>query len=59
MHAKSQRGRVFGGGYLVDDKLYDEFKASLKHDLPNTFCVTLSTREQKLIEQLNTKTGDD
>lgn len=28
------------------------------HDLPGTYCVTLSTREQKIIEQLNKKTGD-
>ena len=55
---KSQRVKVFGGGYLVDDKLYAEFKESLKQDLPNTYCVTLSLREQKLIEHLNTKTGD-
>lgn len=58
MHATSQRMDVFGGGYLVNDKLYAEFKGSLKHDLPNTYRVTLSTREQKLIEQLNEKTGD-
>lgn len=49
---------VHGGCYLVDDKLYAEFKESLKQDLPNTYCVTLSTREQKIIEQLNKKTGD-
>ena len=55
---KSQRVRVFGGGYLVDDKLYEEFKESLKHDLPNTYCVTLSTLEKKLIEQLNAKKDD-
>ena len=55
---KSQRVKVFGGGYLVNDKLYNEFNESLKQDLPNTYCVTLSTREQKLIEQLNKKTGD-
>lgn len=58
MHAKQQRFETFGGGYLVNDKLYNEFKESLKHDLPGTYRVTLSTREQKLIEQLNTKTGD-
>lgn len=58
MHAKPQHFSVFGGGYLVDDKLYEEFTESLKHDLPNTYCVTLSTREKKLIEQLNAKTGD-
>ena len=58
MHATSQRMDVFGGGYLVNDKLYAEFKGSLKHDLPNTYRVTLSTREQKIIEQLNEKTGD-
>ena len=50
---------VHGGCYLVDDKLYEEFKESLKQALPNTYCVTLSTREKKLIEQLNAKTGDD
>lgn len=49
---------VHGGCYLVNDKLYDEFKLSLKQDLPGTYCVTLSTREKKLIEQLNKKTGD-
>ena len=49
---------VYGGCYLVDDKLYAEFKESLKHDLPGTYCVTLSTREQKLVEELNKKTGD-
>lgn len=54
-HATSQPVKVFGGGYLVNDKLYAEFKGSLKHDLPNTYCVTLSTREQKIIEQLNAK----
>ena len=58
MHAKPQRFGVFGGGYLVNDKLYNEFKASLKQDLPHTYCVTLSTREQKLIEQLNAKKDD-
>ena len=58
IHAKSQRFDVFGGGYLVNDKLYAEFKESLKHDLPGTYSVTLSTREQKIIEQLNKKTGD-
>lgn len=58
MHAKQQRFDVFGGGYLVNDKLYNEFKESLKQDLPNTCCVTLSTREQKLIEQLNAKKDD-
>lgn len=59
-NGKSQRLSVFGGGYLVDDKLYEEFKASLKQDLPNTYCVTLSPREKKLVEELNkkTKTGD-
>lgn len=59
MHAKAPRMDVFGGGYLVNDQLYNEFKDSLKQDLPNTYCVTLSTREKKLIEKLNTKTGDD
>lgn len=49
---------MFGGGYLVNDKLYGEFKESLKHDLPNTYCVTLSSREKKLIEQLNAKKDD-
>ena len=58
MHAKQQRFGTFGGGYLVDDKLYGEFKESLKQDLPGTHCVTLSTREQKLIEQLNAKKDD-
>ena len=58
MHAKPQRFGVFGGGYLVNDKLYDEFKESLKQDLPGTYCVTLSTREKKLIEQLNAKKVD-
>lgn len=58
MHAKSQRFGVFGGGYLVNDKLYAEFKESLKHDLPGTYCVTLSTREQKIIEHLNAKKDD-
>lgn len=58
MHGKSQRFGVFGGGYLVNDKLYAEFKDSLKHDLPGTYCVTLSTREQKIVEQLNTKKDD-
>lgn len=57
-HATSQRVEVFGGGYLVNDKLYAEFKESLKHDLPNTYRVTLSTREQKLIEKLNAKKDD-
>lgn len=50
---------VHGGCYLVDDHVYDEFKTSLKQALPNTYRVTLSTREQKIIEQLNAKTGDD
>lgn len=54
----SQRLSVFGGGYLVNDKLYDEFKESLKHDLPGTYGVTLSIREKKIIEHLNKKTGD-
>ena len=56
---KAQHFAVFGGGYLVNDKLYAEFKESLKQDLLGTYCVTLSTREQKLVEKLNTKTGDD
>lgn len=55
---KAHHVAVFGGGYLVNDKLYNEFKESLKQDLPNPYCVTLSTREKKLIEKLNTKTGD-
>lgn len=55
---KAQRLSVFGGGYLVNDQLYAEFKESLKQDLPRTYCVTLSTREQKIIEDLNKKTGD-
>lgn len=55
---KAQRFGVFGGGYLVDDQLYGEFKESLKHDSTDTYCVTLSTREQKLIEQLNAKKDD-
>lgn len=55
---KAQRLSVFGGGYLVNDQLYAEFKESLKHDLSGTYCVTLSTREQKIIEDLNKKTGD-
>lgn len=55
---KAQHVKVFGGGYLVDDKLYAEFKDSVKQDLPGTYCVTLSTREQKLIEQLNAKKDD-
>lgn len=59
MHAKQQRFGVFGGGYLVNDTLYNEFKESLKHDLSGTYCVTLSSRETKLIEQLNAKSGDD
>lgn len=58
MHAKSQPVKVFGGGYLVNDQLYTKFKDSLKHDLPGTYCVTLSTREKKLIEQLNKKKDD-
>lgn len=49
---------VYGGCYLVNDKLYAEFKESLKQDLPGTYCVTLSTREQKIIEQLNKKKCD-
>ena len=49
---------VHGGCYLVNDKVYAEFKGSLKHDLPRTYCVTLSAREQKIIERLNKKTGD-
>ena len=57
-NGKSQRLSVFGGGYLVNDKLYNEFKDSLKQDLPGTYCVTLSTREQKIIEQLNKKKCD-
>ena len=57
-HGKSHRFDVFGGCYLVNDQLYNEFKESLKHDLPNTYCVTLSTREKNLIEKLNKKTGD-
>lgn len=55
---KHQRLSLFGGGYLVNDKLYAEFKESLKQDLPGTYCVTLSTREHKIIEELNKKTGD-
>ena len=57
-HGKSQRVSVFGGGYLVNDRLYGEFKESLKQDLPNTYCVTLSLREKKLIEHLNAKKDD-
>ena len=57
-HGKSQIVKLFGGGYLVNDKLYAEFKESLKQDLPDTYRVTLSTREQKLIEQLNAKKDD-
>lgn len=55
---KAHHVRAFGGGYLVNDKLYNEFTESFKQDLPNTYCVTLSTREQKLIEQLNEKKDD-
>lgn len=55
---KAQQVKVFGGGYLVNDKLYNEFKESLTHDLAGTYCVTLSTREQKIIEQLNAKKDD-
>ena len=55
---KAHHVEVFGGGYLVNDQLYNEFNESLKHDLPNTYCVTLSTREKKLIEQLNAKKVD-
>lgn len=55
---KAQRVAVFGGGYLVNDKLYAEFKESLKHDLPGTYCVTLSTREKAIIEKLNKRSGD-
>lgn len=55
---KAHHLSVFGGGYLVNDQLYAEFKESLKRDLPGTYCVTLSTREQKIIEDLSKKTGD-
>lgn len=49
---------VHGGCYLVNDNVYAEFKDSLKHGLAGTYCVTLSTREQNLIEQLNAKKDD-
>lgn len=49
---------VHGGCYLVDDNVYDEYKAAIEKVPPYTHHVTLSEREQAIIEKLNKRSGD-
>lgn len=49
---------VHGGCYLVDDSVYNEYKATIEKVPPYTHCVTLSEREKGIIEKLNKRSGD-
>lgn len=58
-HKKHNLSGVVGGCYLVDDNVYNEYKAAMEKVPPSTHHVAFSEREKAIIEQLNTKTGDD
>ena len=49
---------VHGGCYLVDDNVYNEYKAAIEKDPLCTHHVTLSEREKAIIEKLNKRSGD-
>ena len=49
---------VHGGCYLVDDNVYNEYKAAIEKVPPYTHHVMLSERENGIIEKLNKKSGD-
>lgn len=49
---------VHGGCYIVDDNVYDEYKAAIEKVPPYTHHVMLSEREKGIIEKLNKRSGD-
>lgn len=49
---------VHGGCYLVDDNVYNEYKAAMEKVPPSTHHVTFSEREKAIIEKLNKRSGD-
>lgn len=57
-HKEHKLNGIHGGCYLVDDNVYNEYKAAMEKVPPYTHHVTLSEREKKLIEKLNKRSGD-
>lgn len=49
---------VHGGCYIVDDNVYDEYKASMEKVPPYTHHVMLSEREKGIVKKLNKRSGD-
>lgn len=57
-HKKHKLSDVHGGCYLVDDNVYNEYKAAMEKVLPHTHHVTLSEREMGIVKKLNKRSGD-
>lgn len=57
-HKEHKLSGVFGGCYLVDDNVYNEYKSATENVPPYTHRVMLSEREKGIIEKLNKRSGD-
>lgn len=57
-HKEHKLTDVYGGCYLVDDNVYNDYKSALEKVPPYTHHVTLSEREKGIIEKLNKRSGD-
>lgn len=57
-HKEHKLSGVVGGCYLVDDNVYNEYKAAMENVPPHTHRVTLSEREKAIIENLNKRSDD-
>lgn len=57
-HKEHKLSGVVGGCYLVDDNVYNEYKAAMEKVPPHTHHVVLSEREKAIIEKLNKRSGD-
>ena len=55
---KHKLNAVHGGCYIVDDSVYNEYKAAIEKVPLYTRRVMLSEREKTIIEKLNKRSGD-
>lgn len=57
-HKEHKSSGVYGSCYLVNDKVYNVYKAAIEKVPPYTHHVILSEREKGIIEKLNKRSGD-